>query len=78
MYCASPEGWESSKVGGNAEAQAKLGKLIERGIFIAKDLVCEAEYSRLSAEQGNADGRFRFGVFLENGGRIRKERVMAT
>jgi hypothetical protein len=76
--CASPEEWESSLVGGSVESQAKLGKCIETGIFIAKVLVCAAEYYRLSAEQGNADGRLLFGACLENGGGIGKERVMVT
>jgi hypothetical protein len=44
-----------------------LGRCLENGIGIKKDLVQAVEYYRLSAEQRNSNGQYNFGRCLEFG-----------
>jgi TPR repeat protein len=54
------------------------GNFFELGVGVAQDLVCAAEFYRLSAEQGNADGQCCFGICLELGFGVAQDLVDAA
>jgi TPR repeat protein len=61
---------------GQADAQARLGRVYERGLMgAAVDLGKCWQYYKSSADQGNADGQFLFGRILERHGRNDQQAV---
>jgi TPR repeat protein len=74
--CGSFAEKQNGVEGGNA--LNILGECFEKGYGVDKDFVRAAEYYRLSAEQGNADGQFNFGVCLENGSGVDKDLIRAA
>jgi hypothetical protein len=62
-----------------ATGQWKLGHCMEIGVgFIRKDVPRAVEYYRLSAEQGNSEGRCNYARCLENGQGVAKDLARAA
>jgi len=62
---------------GDAQAQADLGQLLEKGRGAKVDYVEAAEWYRKAAEKGNPDGQHRLGMLYAQGYGVPKDPIEA-
>jgi len=69
--------WMSEAESGNAEAQANVGEIFERGFGGSPNYAAALFWYEKSAEQGNKRAQFNIGTFYEQGLGIEKNMVVA-
>jgi TPR repeat protein len=62
---------------GDAQAQADLGQLLEKGRGVKVDYVEAADWYRKAAEKGNPDGQHRLGMLFAQGLGVPRDPVAA-
>ena len=69
--------WMASAEAGNAEAQANVGEIFERGLGGTPNYAAAFIWYRKSAEQGNKRGQFNLGTLYEQGLGVEKDQLEA-
>jgi len=74
---AAAAAWRPLAEAGQAEAQARLGFLYEKGRGVARDPGQAARWYRAAAEQGHAGGQYGLGRLYELGHGVRRDAAQA-
>ena len=69
--------WMPSAEAGDADAQANVGEIFERGLGGSPNYEAAAIWYKKAAEQGNARGQFNLGTLYEQGLGVEKDKLQA-
>jgi TPR repeat protein len=76
-HAAAAAAWRPLAEAGQAEAQARLGFLYEKGRGVAQDPGRAARWYRAAAEQGHATGQYSLGRLYELGHGVARDAALA-